>query len=1157
MLHPLQVHMRPVMAMVCLFFSSIRQDGLKAAEFREPVHPRRNVETFAAVEAKFLRFTVASTNRGEPCLDELEIYGVSDPAQNLALADAGTLARASGTLADYRIHALRNINDGRHGNGHSWICNTIEGWVELELPQPALINRIIWSRDRLGKFSDRLPLQYRIEAAGEDRKWKLVASSNDRTPLDASIISPANYRTGDEGFSPGSGESPGPAGPASKEYILSTWRNEQGLPSNSVTAILQDEAQWLWIGTASGLVKFDGIKFDDTATTALKGLRITCLCLHPDGTVWAGTEGGGLFQETPHGFVPVAEGNELPAGTIVSLASDAGGTLWVGATTGLYEQSGEAFVRRLNGAITRLVADPCGEGMWMIFNGVLARWNGALVPLPKPASEPSRFSSLVALASEARGAGALWFGGANEYVARMAENQVTTFAEGHALLTTALQEILPASNGDIWLGTSGSGLARLRGKTMLSFGPDDALPSNSISSICEDSAGSIWVGGGDGLTRISTRRCEAVTLNDGLSHGVVMGLAESPEGKIWIGTNGGGLNQWQNLKAVPFSPSYVLDNAVVTAVLAASDGVVWAGTLRNGLARIEKEATVVLNMAHGLPENSITALCEDSNGILWIGSPAGGVSCILDDSIVQPASAESLKGTRITAIAHDEDHRLWFGTAGQGVAMLERNVLTRWTPAQGLAGSSVRSMLVDSNQYLWVGTSAGLSRWKDGRFESFTTRHGLPDDMISQIVEDRQGNLWLGTNRGIVRISPASLNEVSLGIASRLTVLQLDKTDGLPALECTGGYHPSALLMSDGRLCFGTVAGMAIIDPTRFHTPPKAPPVFIEKTSREPGNNKGMSFQFTALAYAAPQRLRFRYRLEGLENEWTEAGMQRNASYEFLPPGAFQFHVEASIDGSPWGSAQMSLLVPTPWWRSPWTVGLGTFGGILATSFVVRFLSRRRLKQRLREVEHKLALERERSRIARDIHDQLGANLTHIALLSAGEHESLPISARERFQAIAASSNELVQDVDAIVWAVNPRHGTLESLARYLSRFAEEFLTAAAMRLRLSVPVDLPNSELSPEMRHSIFLAAREVLNNCVKHSGADMVTLEMDTAGNSLTITISDNGRGFEIVISPDGDGLGNLNQRLIECGGRCEIKASPGHGTTVTFTIPIAVHP
>ena len=1137
-----------------------------AAPLRAPVHPRRNVEEFAPVEARFLRFTISRTNGGSPCLDEWEVYGPDQPARNLALADMGTRVAASGTLEDYRIHALRHVNDGLYGNTHSWIADAAEGWVELELPQVERVSRIVWSRDRLGKFTDRLPTEYRIEIAREPGQWQLVASSADRQPLEVPVPAGLGFISARDRFAPWAGEPAGPAGPGARECVLETWRSAQGLPANNVTALAQTPDHWLWIGTTNGLARFDGVRFQTFGESqGLPSLRVTALAADGRGALWVAMQDGGLAWRENGSFHRLPAAAAPPDETVLALATDAGGTLWAGTSAGLYEFRGGKFHRRASGLVSRIARDWSGEGVWFINSGRLVRWAGGAEGMPKPTLDPAKFGSLGALATGADGA--VWFGGANEYIARFAEGKVTTFAEGHSIFTTLLWELLVTRGGDVWMGTKGSGLARLRGGALLSFGTEDGLPSNSITALCEDDEGNVWAGGGDGLTRISPRRCAAITLNDGLSHSVVMSLAEDASGELWLGTGAGGLNRSRDGRAEPFSPSYVLDNETISALLAARDGVLWAGTARSGLARLEAGKITFLTTAHGLPENAVTALCEDADSGLWIGSPTRGAAYFFAGEIATPPALAALAGERITAIVCDPDQRVWFGTGVHGIARLDGGHLTRWTVAEGLAGNAVRTLREDAAGTLWAGTGAGLSRWRDGRFESFTARQGLPDEVVSQILDDAAGHLWLGTNRGIHRVLHRSFEDVSAGRAGRLEVLSLDKGDGLPSLECTGGFHPSGLRLRDGRLGFGTVAGLAIVDPARFTNPPAAPPVIIEEmavgnhpptppdavTAPFADNARSAKFRFTALSYTAPQRVRFRYRLEGLQTGWTAAGPERTAAYEFLPPGSFRFRVQASREGSAWSEASVAFRIPAPWWRTPWAVGAAILAGGGAVAGAVRFITRRRLKRHLRIVEEKLALERERSRIARDIHDQLGANLTHIALLSAGGQDCSPGALRERFTAIAASSNELVQAVDAIVWAVNPRHGNLESLARYLTRFAEDFLAPAAPRLRLDVPVELPPTPLSPELRHNLFLATREALNNCVRHAAATEVRLRLGVETGVLTIVVEDDGRGFSAAPGDDGDGLGNMRRRLAESGGACEISSAPGRGTTVTFTLPL----
>lgn len=1150
-----------------LIAGAFAQEG---AARREPVHPRRNVEEFAPVEAKFLRFSVLKTTRGEPCLDELEVYGPDAPARNLALAENGTLARASGTLLEYRIHALRHLNDGIYGNGHSWISDTPgAGWVELEFPAAIRINRVVWSRDREGKFTDRLATEYRIETATEPGAWQLATSSADRTPLVALPDENPAYLGSIARISPSATDPPGSARPAAREYLLETWQTSRGLPANTVTSLLQTRDGWLWIGTTNGLARFDGVRFTAFGESdGLPSLSVSCLLEDRAGTLWVGTEGGGLARWDGGRFHAIPTGDGRSANTVLSLAENSDGALLIGTLAGLLDYRAGQLSRRSDALISRIAADK--ESVWIIQGNQVGRWDGQAI-LPAPSErDPALFSSVSALAVGPDGA--MWFGGANGYVGKLADDAVTTFGVGHVVLTSSTWELLPTRAGDVWIGTSASGVGRLRGEALLHITTDDGLPANSVRAMCEDREGNVWIGtAGGGLTRLRARRVETLSTRDGLSHNGIMALAEDDAGTVWIGTNGGGLNRWRAGKVEPHAPSYVLENQIISALAAAPDGSLWLGTFGGGLFHIVDGKVARLGAEEGLPGRSVAALCGDAAGGLWIGTLDGGPAYLSDEKITRPPGVEALASDSITTLLADRAGRIWFGSAGQGLARLDGGKLTRWTRAEGLASQFIRTLHEDSAGTIWIGTSGGITRWKDGALFTFTPAHGLPDAVISQILDDRAGHLWLGTNGGILRVPLSSLDAVASASTATLDVLALNAGDGLPSLECTGGYHPAGLRLTDGRLCFGTVAGVAVLDPKNFETPSPTPPVVIEEIALgaaapvAPGNETRIvpadagrvEFRFTALSFAAPERVRFRYRMAGLESTWLDAGATRAASYTHLPAGDFRFEVIASADGGAWGEsgAAVALRVLAPWWREPWAYAAGALLAIGGVAGVVRFFTRRRMQRKMRALEQEFTLERERSRIARDIHDDLGANLTQIGLLSATgrEKRDQPRVVDEQFAAISSTTDELIQSLDTIVWAVNPRHDTLESLARYITRFAGDFCAHSQTRLRLDVPPQLPEVTLSSEVRHNLFLAAKESLNNALRHAAATEIRIRIAAQPDHFSLTIEDDGRGFTPLPDDDGNGLRNMQRRLTDCGGTCEISSAAGRGTTVYFKIPL----
>lgn len=1153
--------------------------GQEAVRRRESVHPGRNVEAFAPVEARFLRFTIERTTTGaQPCLDELEVYGPDDPERNLALAAAGTRARASGSLPGYRIHALPNIHDGVYGNGHSWISDTPgRGWVELEFMAPVRLSRVVWSRDRERKFIDRLATEYRVETAVEPGVWRLAASSADREPLpDLPVGTPPHVATPGH-FAASATELPADNRPSARDYLLETWRTSRGLPSNTVTAITQARDGWLWIGTTNGLARFDGLRFTTFGEShGLPSLSITCLLEDATGTLWVGTEGGGLARWRDGQFHTSETGQGLAGNTVLALAEDAAGVLWIGTPSGLHQWENGRVIQRAGGAVSRLAIGP--DGVWFIYQGSeMVRWDGQSIVRPPRGLDPSSFSSVSALAGSPDGA--LWFGGANGYVGRLEDGAVTTFGEGEKVLASSTRELLTTPGGDVWVGTSASGLARLRDRTLLPITTDDGLAANSVRALCLDREGNLWVGTvGGGLTCVRPRRIEAVTTRDGLSHNGVMALAEDAEGTLWIGTNGGGLNRLPpgQVTAEPRSPSYVLENRVISSLAATRDGALWLGTSTEGAFRVQGGTTHPLGPAEGLPGRIIAALCEDSAGGLWLGTLDGGPAYYSDGRLLRPPGLEGLAGLPVTALAADRAGRVWFGTAGQGVARLEPGgAVQRWSRTDGLVSQFIRTLREDSRGTVWAGTSGGLVRWVQDRPFNYTQRHGLPDDVVSQILDDGAGHLWIGTNRGIARVTFESLDRLATGAPGHLDVLTLGLGDGLPGLECTGGYHPAGARLRDGRLCFGTVAGLALIDPDDFATSTDPPPVVIESMmtgADQPVSPvpvtfvaassaaSRLSFRFTAPTFSAPSRLRFQCRLDGLESAWVDAGSERTVDYAPLAPGAYRFEVRASADGHTWSqSAAVGIRVLAPWWRQPWAVVGGALGSLGLAAAMARAVTRHRLNRRLKLAEDQITLERERTRIARDIHDDLGANLTQISLLSAlgREQRQQPDAVAGKFSAIGTLAGELVQALDAIVWAVNPRHDTLESLARYLVRFSGDFCAPFPVRLRLDVPADLPDVVLGSDVRHSLFLAAKEALHNALQHAHATEIRLQIAVANGVLSLDICDDGCGFDTGRLPDrgsgGNGLPNMRQRLAECGGTCEITSTPGRGTRIHFSLTL----
>jgi signal transduction histidine kinase len=324
-----------------------------------------------------------------------------------------------------------------------------------------------------------------------------------------------------------------------------------------------------------------------------------------------------------------------------------------------------------------------------------------------------------------------------------------------------------------------------------------------------------------------------------------------------------------------------------------------------------------------------------------------------------------------------------------------------------------------------------------------------------------------------------------------------------------------------------------------------------------PGRNR-FEFHYTGLSFVAPEKVQFKYRIEGLEKNWVDAGAKRVANYSFLPPGEYVFHVIACNNDGVWNETGATLpftLLPH-FWQTLWFRMLAGFLIVAAASVTVWFETRRRLHRRLEKLERQHAIQQERSRIAHDIHDDLGSQLTRITMLSESARGVMddPQQAATDLNQIYETAREATKAMDEIVWAVNPKHDTLESLASYLEKYALDFLGAAGIRCRLDLPLQSPEWQLTSDARHNLFLAYKEALNNVVKHSAATEVQIRLTLAATAFELDIADNGCGFDQKIFPAkvaGNGLENMSQRLREIGGGCEITSAPGQGTRVKFQV------
>jgi signal transduction histidine kinase len=599
-------------------------------------------------------------------------------------------------------------------------------------------------------------------------------------------------------------------------------------------------------------------------------------------------------------------------------------------------------------------------------------------------------------------------------------------------------------------------------------------------------------------------------------------------------------------------------------------GGLWVGTQR-GLNYFSNERFKVFRAEDGLPSNTIWCSYRDRDGDVWIGTRSGLLRVQSGQFRVFTHDESGLSHEDVRAICQDHAGRLWVGTS-YGLNLLEGGRFRAFKEAApGEQFKVVLALHADADGSLWIGTmDEGLFRHRDGRFDHFTTRQGLFDNRIHQILEDERGRLWMSSNRGIFRARKSDLEAVAQGRQASVTCTVFGKTDGLVSVECNGTIQPAGWKSRDGRLWFPTTRGVAVIDPQRVPRNEVPPPVVIENVILDgkptprgprltvPPGTERLEVHYTGLSFVAPRHVAFRYRLEGFDRTWITNREARVAHYTHLPPAEYRFRVFACNNDGIWNEQEASVafvLLPF-FWETAWFRFLAGLSALGATGLLVRRWAARKHRRELQALERQHALERERTRIARDMHDGLGSNLVKISLLGEIAEAELdrPEAARAHLQKMGTTARETVRDMDEIVWAVNPKNDTVENFANYLCAFAREHFEFTPTRLHLELPAELPVWPLAAEARHNLFLAAREALNNIVKHADATDASLKLELTESLLAITICDNGRG----LSPQpgarrGHGQENIRERLAQIGGTLECASEPGHGMTLVMTLPL----
>jgi ligand-binding sensor domain-containing protein/signal transduction histidine kinase len=932
---------------------------------------------------------------------------------------------------------------------------------------------------------------------------------------------------------------------ADSPFIVDAWSTADGLAQGSVITITQTRDGYLWLGTVNGLVRFDGnsmTKFNVNNTTGLSDNVINFLFEDTQSNLWVGTANGRLTafrgREATQFDVSGA------GGKIICAEEDAAGAI-------RFCSAARNVLSIKNGILD---PHPAGAQMQLLnraFHLRIPGKNGVVWHLQNEGIQKFRGENLEQD-----------FGPCPWTPVRY------QFPVPHDANITAVCE---DREGNLVVGTHNDGVYwfDVRGG-FNHISTDKGVSLNVVLSLYCDREGNLWAGtDGDGLERISK---QTFTLPAGYASDSAVSVAEDAHGGVWTAFNRRGLTYALTNSTVDFSIG-IFTNA--SSVLVDSRQQVWAGTREEGLFRLE--AGSFQRVYEALPVGTqVFTLFQSSAGKLWVGGTNGLASYDGQNWEFYPPS-DGLPPGDIRALAEDVHSNLWIGTDNAGIFTFRDG---KFFPTNAPV-KDISCLLSDRDGVLWAGTFGhGLARFAEGRWTSYATGDGLLGDDIGYLIEDDFTNLWLGSYEGLMRVEKQSLAD----FASR-TVEKIACRTFLTR-ECSVGIQPAAIRTRDGRLLFATIAGLVAVNPAELRPNTNPPPIVIESvlvdgvlqkngrlTATWPEavglqpDNEQLEIHFTALNFSAPKGAqfgaRFRYRLaeqarKERAGDWTDSGTERVAHFQKLPPGKYTFQVQACNEDGVWNltGASLAVTVQPPFWRKPWFIAASVLSLLGALAGTIYLISTAKLKRQLRVAQQKELIEHERARIARDLHDQLGANLTQITLLGemAETDKEMPAEIEQHAQQICVTARETTRSLDEIVWAVNPSNDTLESLANYACKYAQDYFAMAGISYRAELPSGLPPIPILPEVRHNVFLAFKEAVNNVVKHAHATEAHVKLQLEPGQFVLSVADNGRGLgDLSAKQLRNGLKNMRRRLADVRGHFDLAPGAEGGTVVKLSVPV----
>lgn len=926
---------------------------------------------------------------------------------------------------------------------------------------------------------------------------------------------------------------------------ITTYTQKEGLINNSITVLEQDNKGNLWVATKEGLSVFDGQRFlQFTENEGLPGNSIYQMKRDKQGNIWLSSLRGGISKFDGNNITHYSENEGFPSSGAVTFFEDSKGNLWFGSETGLSILKGNRL---------------------FFFN-----------------KQYDILKAIYAITEDRKGN--LWFGSSQFGLVKFDGKEITQYTEKSGLSDNSITALTTDSNDDIWIATRYGGLNKFDGNYFTRYSTGEGLSDDKISCVMEDKQGNIWCGtSGGGINRINHKGFSEPIPLDYLGNSRVRPITKDINGHLWFGTEGAGLYRYDGNSVVKHFGNYFYGYQGFRSAMTDKKDNLWFGEA-DGTNLYKYDNNKFVSYRSEKIRSAILSLHEDRKELIWMGTGEDGLAVFDGDKLSFYNEKTGLPANRIFCILQDSKGQYWLGTENS-IVKYDGKMFTVLSAKQGLFVKGVTSIIEDADGQLWLGSlGAGVCRFDGTKFTYYTENQGLSMNDVWSLQEDKIGRIWVGTDRGLSVLIPTK--DSLTGAAKRYTIQSFDQRDGL---KSTDFNLKSVCIDNNNRIWWGTGKALITRDldlPVETFTPQSLLLSHLEVNDRFldfrsisdsakkkisfsslapfhnypdnlslPYDQNHLRFHFTALDWVAPHKIKYSYRLKGLDNKWSEPSASTTADFRGLQPGHYTFEVKAIGSSQQWAETfSYRFSIRPAWWQTWWFKLLVALSAALALLYISRMIYLARLRKQKAEMEKQLAIQMERQRISAEMHDDIGAGLSGVKLLTELTRNKVKDEqTAEEMEKIYQSVGDISSKMKEVIWSLNTENDNLPNLISYIQKQVRLWLERYPAQLIIQMPENIPDMNISGETRRNILLLVKEAIHNIIKHADASQVQLSVNFTENRLFIHIADNGKGMAVA---DGNGYGNgiknMRQRVKNLNGIFTLKNQ--NGLTLTFEIPLA---